>query len=152
MKSPLLPNQKANEAMQSDGHQLDSAQADNPQSHDFQSWIDGIPGAVFQLVTTLEGLVIAYPYVSSGCYKLLDVPIASGSSSPQKPAHCLFDAIRLEDRDPFQLAIARAAQSPHLWEWEGRIALVSGKTKWIALTVAACARTARSNHYFVGMQ
>ncbi len=135
MKAPLLPNQKANEVMQFDGHQPDSAPADNPQSHDFQRWIDGIPGAVSQWVTTLEGRVIAYPYISSGCYNLLDVPIASGSGNPQKPVHCLFDAIRLEDRAPFQLAIARAAKSPHLWEWEGRILLVSGKTKWIALTV-----------------
>ena len=134
MKAPLLPNQKANEVMQSDDHQPDSAQADDRQGHDFQSW-DGIPGAVSQLVTTLEGRAIAYPYISAGCYKLLELPIESSSSNPQKLAHCLFDAIRLEDRDPFQLAIARAAKSPHFWEWEGRILLANGKTKWIALAV-----------------
>ena len=135
MKAPLLPSQKTNKIEQTDDHQFDSEQADNRQSDDLQRWIDGIPGAVSQLITTLEGLVIAYPYISIGCYKLLDIPIASGSGNPQKPAHCLFDAIRLEDRDPFQLAIARAAKSPRFWEWEGRIALASGKTKWIALTV-----------------
>ena len=135
MKAPFLPSQKANKVEPSNDHQFDSEQADNRQSDDFQRWIDGVPGAVSQLITTLEGLVIAYPYISAGCYKLLDIPIASGLGNPQKPAHCLFDAIRLEDRDPFQLAIARAAKSPRFWEWEGRILLASGKTKWIALTV-----------------
>ncbi|MGB3300226.1 MAG: PAS domain-containing protein [Phormidesmis sp.] len=120
MKAPPLPAPKDSGAAQSDN---------------YQSWIDGIPGAVSQLITSPKGLVIAYPYISAGCYKLLEVPIPKNASEAQKPAHCLFDAIRLEDREPFHLAIARAAQSPRFWEWEGRITLTSGKIKWIALSV-----------------
>ncbi len=151
MKASPLPTQLTDKTTQPnsphrDDFPLEKSSADKKSStnkeqtdslrQNVQSWIDGIPGAVSQFVTTPEGLVIACPYISSGCYRLLEIPEPSeADSKAKKPIHYLFDAIRLEDRSPFQLAIARAAKSPHLLEWEGRIVLVNGKTKWIAMSI-----------------
>ena len=38
-----------------------------------KSCLESIPGAVFQIVTSLEGLVLGYPYIGAGCYKLLEI-------------------------------------------------------------------------------
>lgn len=118
--------------------QIEHESLPNGDSDKFQRWIDGIPGAVSQVITTREGLAVAYPYVGAGCYKLLEVVIAN-ISNPTKHSkrlsHCLFDAIHPEDCDSFDLAMKRAAKLPRLWEWEGRIVLPTHKTKWIALTM-----------------
>ncbi len=135
MKAPILPNQTTHEALHANGGTA-SCQDGHSQPDDFQRWMDGIPGAISQVLTTLDGMVIAYPYISAGCYKLLEVsPPSVLSDRTDRPAHCLFDALHISDRNPFLLAIARAANPPHLWEWEGRIVLASGKTKWVALTM-----------------
>ncbi len=139
MKAPILITQTTHESLHSDcgpADCQDGCQDNYGQPDDFQRWMDAIPGAISQVLTTPEGLVIAYPYISVGCYKLLEVaPPSSLGDRTARPAHCLFDALHIKDRDPFLLAIARAAKSPHHWEWEGRIVLASGKTKWVALTV-----------------
>lgn len=130
----------------------------------FKSCLDSIPGAVFQFVTSSEGLVLGYPYIGAGCYKLTEVsPSRAGDSdvsllsdrteeleatldndskvqfSTQQPpidaTGRLFEVLYVDDRAHFGLTLARAAKSPHLWTWEGRIALANGKVKWIALTV-----------------
>jgi two-component system, NtrC family, sensor kinase len=140
MKAPILPNQTTHEALDYDPCQANSYSPGDRQPNDFQGWMDGIPGAVSQILTTLEGLVVAYPYIGAGCYKLLEVaPPSSACDRTHRPAHCLFDAMHLKDRNPFLLAIARAAKSPHHWEWEGRIVLANGKTKWVALTLQPAA-------------
>ncbi|MGC1306964.1 MAG: PAS domain-containing protein [Phormidesmis sp.] len=105
----------------------------------FLSWADSVPGAISQIITNDQGLAIAYPYISPGCYKLLEVPVLKsdfpGATESASRSHCLFDAIHPDDQGCFELAMTRAAQLPRLWEWEGRIVLTNGKTKWIALTV-----------------
>ncbi|MGB3765560.1 MAG: PAS domain-containing protein [Phormidesmis sp.] len=95
----------------------------------FQFCLDAIPGAVFQIVTSLEGLVVDYPYIGAGCYKLLEIS-KSAIASPR-----LLDTIHAEDSAQFELALARAVKSLHLWSWEGRILLANGKIKWISLKV-----------------
>ncbi len=97
--------------------------------------MDSLPGAVSRVLTTREGLIVAYPFVNAGCYKLAEVTTDSSHGYVNRRAHCLFDAIHVEDRDAFELAIARAAKRPRLLKWEGRIALASHKTKWISLTM-----------------
>ena len=122
-----------------------------------QLCLDSIPGAVFQIVTSPDGLVVDYPYIGKGCYKLLEItksadldvsllahqaqaledsrgsllPVEHTSGATGK----LFEALHIEDRAHFGLALARAIKAPHLWTWEGRISLINGKTKWISLTV-----------------
>jgi two-component system, NtrC family, sensor kinase len=139
MKAPILTTQTTHEALHSDGDQAGCQtgyQSGSSQPDAFQQWMDAIPGAISQVLTTLDGLVIAYPYISIGCYKLLEVaPPSRLCDRTERPAHCLFDALHIKDRNPFLLAIARAAKLPHHWEWEGRIVLVSGKIKWVALTM-----------------
>ena len=123
----------------------------------FQSYLDSIPGAVFQMVTSSEGLVIEYPYIGEGCYKLLEITKSPTSDTALRVPHIqesessqahrfpteqpsgatgkLFEALHKDDRAHFGLALARAVKTPHLWTWEGRISLANGKTKWISLTV-----------------
>ncbi|MEM6452658.1 MAG: PAS domain-containing protein [Cyanobacteria bacterium P01_D01_bin.105] len=119
-------------------------QTDVVQTDGFQQRMDEIPGAITRIMTTREGLVLAYPYASAGCYRLLECvsdfqnPALSAEFTPasyQPTEDCLFKAIHSEDLAAFELAMARAAKLPRLWEWEGRIVLDSGKTKWILLTV-----------------
>ncbi|MGD1863756.1 MAG: PAS domain-containing protein [Phormidesmis sp.] len=101
--------------------------------------VDSIPGAIAQIITTHEGGFIACPYISAGCYRLLEIPlstsVAKRNSLKQPATTSLIDIIHPEDRSQFSLTLARAAKHLHLWEWEGRILLPSGKIKWIALTV-----------------
>ena len=120
----------------------------------FPFCLDSIPGAVFQFVTSLEGLVVDYPYIGAGCYKLLEISKLEASSTnlilgfddddlptsllANEPlvseTNRLFETIHPDDRAHFGLALARAVKAPHLWSWEGRISLTNGKIKWILLT------------------
>lgn len=118
------------------------------QSHSFQQSMDEIPGAVARVITTRDGLFLAYPYASAGCYRLLEcvVPANFETDDPnQATEHCLFKAIHPEDVDRFELAMARAAKLPRLWEWEGRIVLHTGKTKWISLAMQPVSTHAQSD-------
>jgi len=112
--------------------------AKHEHSSDFQRATDEIPGAVAQVMTTRAGSVIAYPYTSAGCYRLLEYTALSAPGNAEhissKPP-CLFRSIHPEDLSAFELALARASELPRLWAWEGRIVLKSGKTKWISLTM-----------------
>ncbi|MEL6777644.1 MAG: PAS domain-containing protein [Cyanobacteria bacterium J06597_16] len=135
----------------------DNATDDNATDEDtrFHRWADGIPGAVSQVVTTRDGLVIASPYLNTGCYKLLEISsqnvepqetpcpqlassVATGSGSTGR-YHPLFDVIHPDDWDSFELAMSRAAREAHRWEWEGRIVLAKAKTKWIFLALQPAA-------------
>lgn len=56
-------------------------------SNSFQQSIDEIPGAIARLITTREGLVLAYPYASAGCYKLLECAAPTTFSTTHNPTH-----------------------------------------------------------------
>ncbi|MEM9948214.1 MAG: PAS domain-containing protein [Cyanobacteria bacterium P01_D01_bin.36] len=115
-------------------HESDGAVAP---AHIYQ-WIDNIPGAIAQIITSHEGTVIACPYISAGCYKLLEIPlstsVAERNSAEELTIQSLIDVIHPDERSQFSLALTRAAKHLHLWEWEGRILLPTHKTKWIAIT------------------
>lgn len=123
----------------------------------FPSCLDAIPGAVFQFVTSLEGVVVDYPCIGAGCYKLLEISKQAAPSGspidlqglgfdddlqtyllPSEPSvvetNRLFETIHPDDSAHFGLALARAVKSPRLWSWEGRLSLANGKIKWISLT------------------
>ena len=109
-----------------DGDTLDCEAPVTTLAKNAEACLDSIPGAVFQLTTSSEGLVLGYPYIGTGCHKLLEVT----ESSPR-----ILEAIYADDRAHFGLTLARVVKSPHLWTWEGRVALTNGKIKWISLTV-----------------
>ncbi|MEO0769951.1 MAG: PAS domain-containing protein, partial [Cyanobacteria bacterium J06649_4] len=101
-------------------------------------WMDAVPGAISQIITTREGDISAYPYISAGCYRLLEIPLSVSVAQRVENTglvHCLFDTIHPEESEQFKLALARASKQPRLWEWEGRLLLPSGKTKWVAVTM-----------------
>ena len=102
-------------------------------------WMDSIPGAIAQIITTNAGEVVGCPYLSAGCLKLLEVPLSASvqkrNSLHQQSVESLVEVIHPEDRSQFELAFIRAAKHCHLWEWEGRILLPNGKTKWISFIV-----------------
>ena len=108
------------------------------QSHIHQ-WMDSVPGAIAHITTTHKGTIVACPYLSAGCYKLLEIPIADSvakHNSPESPTvQSLIDAIHPDERSQFLLTFARTAKQARLWEWEGRILLRNSKTKWISLSV-----------------
>lgn len=132
--------------------------------------LESIPGAIFQFTTSLEGLVLGYSYIGAGCYKLLeisrptDTPCASSIES-SRVSSCgslvnsipgcrmsgdsgrLFEVLHPDDRVHFELALARANREPHLWTWEGRIELASGKIKWIALSVQLTSLASTEEEY-----
>ncbi|MEL6453503.1 MAG: PAS domain-containing protein [Cyanobacteria bacterium J06623_5] len=133
MTAPILPSHSTEDLLESNS--LDTT--DNVAA--MHTWLDAVPGAISQVVTNSEGMVTACPFISAGCYRLLEIPlsasVAERVSASEEAFHCLFDAIHPEEGDRFFRALARAAKQPHLWEWEGRLLLPSGKTKWISLTV-----------------
>ncbi|MEL6553477.1 MAG: PAS domain-containing protein [Cyanobacteria bacterium J06621_11] len=112
-------------------------------------WIDNIPGAIAQIVTTTTGEVVCCPYLNAGCFKLLEVPMSVSvqeRNSLHQPSIASFvDVIHPEERKQFELALARAAKHRHLWEWEGRVLLPSGKTKWITLAIQPADSDALAN-------
>ncbi|MEO0805431.1 MAG: PAS domain-containing protein [Cyanobacteria bacterium J06643_4] len=121
----------------------DAARTDD-RTNDRHQWIDNIPGAISQVITTTKGIVTACPYVSAGCYRLLEIPVSASvaehvarndAALTDRVYHCLLDAIHPDESDRFTLALGRAAKQLNLWEWEGRIVLPNGKTKWITLAM-----------------
>ena len=99
------------------------------------SVLDDIPGAIAQVITTQKGRVLAYPYTSAGCYRLLEYTSPETAEHNHAEQFTLFQAIHPDDFSGFESALVRAADLPRLWEWEGRIVAKGGKTKWIALTI-----------------
>ncbi|MEM6868330.1 MAG: PAS domain-containing protein [Cyanobacteria bacterium P01_C01_bin.121] len=150
MTAPILPSHNAKDnTHSSDIRSAETDAADLAKEHsgdistappDIYQWIDGIPGAIAQIITTHEGLVIACPYISAGCHKLIETPLSSSvaqrNALDNPTISSLIDVIHPEEQNQFSLAIARAAKHLHHWEWEGRILLPNGKTKWITLAAA----------------
>lgn len=138
MTAPILPSHSPNHSVDSSTDSIASVPAD------IYQWMDSIPGAIAQIITTPDGTVIATPYISAGCYKLLEIPmsasVAERNSLHNPKINSLIDIIHPEERNQFVLALTRGAKHRHLWSWEGRIVLANGKTKWIALTIQPATR------------
>ncbi|NJM97405.1 MAG: hypothetical protein HC800_09735 [Phormidesmis sp. RL_2_1] len=91
-----------------------------------QYCLDNMPGAIAQVLTTVTGQTIAYPYVGAGCYKLLEISTPKDTDKAATPP-CLFNAIHWEDRDHFELALGRAAKVPI--DGSGKVASYSPMAK-----------------------
>ena len=72
--SSLPPTTSPSDFSKSTGNEAVEArhlQAEHPD--DFQQWMDDIPGAISQVLTTSTGLIVGYPRANAGCYRLLEM-------------------------------------------------------------------------------
>ncbi len=88
---------------------------------------ENVPGMIYQFILHPDGQT-EFPYVSSGSrqvYGLEPEVIINDSSA-------ILDIVHPEDVAAFQQSIADSARTLAKWEWEGRVILPSGQTKWIS--------------------
>ncbi|MGD1899248.1 MAG: PAS domain-containing protein [Phormidesmis sp.] len=164
MIAPILPNHSSSELSNPLTNSSDNGTCDiSAAPANIYQWMDSIPGAIAQIITTGAGNIVATPYISEGCYKLLEIPMSasvaqrnsqknkqrnrnvngardtlgnSQRNSLKEPSiQSLLNIIHPEERNQFELSLTRAAKHRHLWVWEGRILLQNQKIKWVELTV-----------------
>ncbi len=85
-----------------------------------------VPGMLYQFKLGADNK-FSFPYISSGCLEIYEIP-------PEQiiaDASLFISCIHRDEREDFEKSIANSAQSLQAWQWEGRIILTSGKTKWI---------------------
>lgn len=70
-----------------------------------------------------------FPYVSEGSLSLLGV----SPDELQKDASCFLKLIYPEDTPSLLETLKKSAQTLCFWNWEGRITLADGESKWISL-------------------
>ena len=108
MTAPFLPSHKINSEISS--ALGNPANTDSANNHGDSSvaperiyqWVDSIPGAIAQITTTTTGVVVCCPYMSAGCFKLLEVPMSVSvkerNSLHQPSIESFFDVIHPEKR------------------------------------------------------
>jgi PAS domain S-box-containing protein len=87
---------------------------------------ENVPGMLYQVTTRADG-TLHFSYVSSGCRELYGLESEEILQNPQ----WLIEAVHPDDRASIFAAIAHAAETLQVWQWEGRIILPSGQTKWV---------------------
>ncbi len=87
---------------------------------------DNLPGVIYQLRMAPDGS-LNYPYISSGCWELLELSPAAVMAD----ATCLFQKLHPEDLPESHRAIVESAQNLTPKTVEGRSVLSSGEIKWI---------------------
>ncbi len=85
-----------------------------------------VPGMLYQFQLGADNK-FSFPYISSGCVDIYE--LSPGEISAD--ASLFISCIHRDEREDFEKSIANSAQSLQAWQWEGRIILNSGKTKWI---------------------
>ncbi len=70
-----------------------------------------------------------FPYVSEGCLTLFGIPANDLQNDPA----CFLSIIHSEDINSLLETLKNSAQTLCFWNWEGRIILPDGETKWISL-------------------
>jgi signal transduction histidine kinase len=95
----------------------------------FRAIASNIPGTVYQFMLRADG-VASFPYVSDDCNRLLGL----GPESLQEDADAFRELIVRGDRETYDSALKRSAESLADLNWEGRIQLPGGdEIKWINL-------------------
>ncbi|MDZ4201808.1 MAG: histidine kinase [Gallionella sp.] len=102
--------------------------ATSPSPDKLQGFIASLPGVACQIELQENG-AITFPYVSEGCHSLLDI---THDELQKEPAQFL-NLIHPEDAPAFLESLKASAQNLIFWNWEGRITLANGETKWISL-------------------
>lgn len=85
-----------------------------------------VPGMLYQFKLGADKK-FSFPYISSGCFEIYELPPEEITAD----ASLFISCIHRDEREGFEKSIANSAQNLQAWQWEGRIILTSGKTKWI---------------------
>jgi len=93
-----------------------------------QGFIASLPGMACQIELQKDGS-ITFPYVSEGCVALLGLQ----PNELQHDASHFLNLIQPEDIPALLGTMTQSAQTRCFWNWEGRITLPQGETKWISL-------------------
>ena len=91
-----------------------------------QKLSENVPGMLYQFQLGADNK-FSFPYISSGCLEIYELP-------PEQiiaDASLFISCIHRDEREDFEKSIANSARNLEAWQWEGRIILTSGKTKWI---------------------
>ena len=100
----------------------------SPSPDKLQGFIASLPGMACQIELQKDG-TFTFPYVSEGCFTLFGV---SANDLQNDPA-CFLNLIHPEDVPSLLETLKNSAQTLCFWNWEGRIILPDGETKWISL-------------------
>ena len=108
--------------------QSPSNPSSSPSPDKLQGFIASLPGMACQIELQKNG-TFTFPYVSEGCLTLFGV---SANELQGDPA-CFLNLIHPEDAPSLLVTLKISAQTMCFWNWEGRIILPNGETKWISL-------------------
>ena len=100
----------------------------SPSPDKLQGFIANLPGMACQIELQKDGS-FNFPYVSEGCMTLFGIP----SGALQDDARLFLDMVHQEDIASLLDTLQKSAQTLCFWNWEGRITLPDGETKWISL-------------------
>lgn len=100
----------------------------SPLPDKLQGFIASLPGVACQIELREDGS-IAFPYVSERCPTLLGI----APDELQNNASRFLNLIHPDDLPAFLETLKQSAQTRCFWNWEGRITLPQGETKWISL-------------------
>ncbi|MDD5384038.1 MAG: histidine kinase [Gallionella sp.] len=100
----------------------------SPSPDKLQGFIANLPGVACQIELQEDGS-FTFPYVSEGCLILFGIP----PDDLQNDAFCFLNLIHPEDIPSLLDTLKKSAQTLCFWNWEGRITLRGGETKWISL-------------------
>lgn len=100
----------------------------SPSPDKLQGFIANLPGMACQ-IELQEGGRFGFPYVSEGCQPLLGI----SATDLQANASLFLGLIHAEDLPSLLESMKISAQTRCFWNWEGRITLPDGATKWVSL-------------------
>lgn len=100
----------------------------SPSPDKLQGFIANLPGVACQIELQEDGS-FTFPYVSEGCLTLFGI----SPNDLQNDASCFLNLIHSEDIPSLLDTLKKSAQTLCFWNWEGRITLPGGETKWISL-------------------
>ncbi len=92
----------------------------------FQSIVANAPGMVYQFVSHPDG-TSDIPFVNEGCRRLFEMT----PDEIRGNASVFMERIHPDDLTSWRESMAQSARALLPWDWEGRVVLRSGKTKWV---------------------
>ncbi|RYX85275.1 PAS domain S-box protein [bacterium] len=92
----------------------------------FQGIVANAPGMVYQFVLQADGSV-DIPFVNDGSRRLFEMTPDEMRSNAANFAQMIYP----DDLADWQISIVQSAAALSPWDWEGRIVLPTGKTKWV---------------------
>ena len=86
-----------------------------------------VPGMVYQFVLKPDG-TIEMPFVSQGAREVYGLEPEAIRANPT----LVLDAVRTEERAALDATIAQSARDLTPWQWDGRMDMPDGTSKWIS--------------------